>query len=276
MKNYKNRIGVIIAIISIIALAYFGKEGYLVAKSYEKLTYMQSQQMDSEHIAQSKVDELLNLFSLGLIENEHANKIAKLSKQRQIYKDNSIKNIRYFALVALIIVLLYFLIGIREYTIVVSIAALIALLNGLIAPILMVIVKKQVDYVGDVVLSFESKSIAGSIEKLYNNGDLVVASVILLFSVLIPTAKTLSILTISIFKNSSIASKMVKFFKILGKWSMIDVFVVAIFLVYLTSRGSGVSKAEIEIGLYFFLIYVLLSIISSFGADNMLHQKIKQ
>ena len=273
MKNYKNKIGIIVAIVSIMALAYLGKEGYLVAKSYENLTYEQSRQMDSEHITESKVDEILNLFSLGLIENEHANKIDKLSKQRQIDKDNSIKYIRYFALIALIIVLLYFLLGIRGYTIVVSVAALIALLNGLIAPILMVIVKKQVDYVGDVVLSFESKSIAGSIEKLYNNGDLVVASVILLFSVLIPTAKTLSILIVSIFKNSPMASKMVKFFKILGKWSMIDVFVVAIFLVYLTSRGSGVSKAEIEIGLYFFLIYVLLSIIASFSVDKMLQQK---
>jgi len=139
----------------------------------------------------------------------------------------------------------------------------------------MVIVQKKIDYVGDVVLSFESKSIIGSIEKLYNNGDWVVASVILLFSVLIPMAKTLSILIVSIFKNSPIASKMVKFFKALGKWSMMDVFVVAIFLVYLTSRGSDVSKAEIEIGLYFFLIYVLLSIIASFSADKMLHQKTK-
>ena len=275
MKNYKNKIGIIIAIISIIALAYLGKEGYLAAKTYEQLTYEQSQQMDSDHIAQGKVDEMLNLFTMGLIADEHANKIEKLSKQRKIYKDKSITYIRYFALVSLVVILLYFMLGIRGYTIAVSAAALIALVNGLITPILMVIVQKKIDYVGDVVLSFESKSIIGSIEKLYNNGDWVVASVILLFSVLIPMAKTLSILTVSIFKNSPIASKMVKFFKALGKWSMMDVFVVAIFLVYLTSKGSDVSKAEIEIGLYFFLIYVLLSIIASFSADKMLHLKTK-
>ena len=34
---------------------------------------------------------------------------------------------------------------------------------------------------------------------------------------------------------------------------MVDVFVVAVFLVYLTANKGDVSRAEVEVGLYFFL-----------------------
>jgi len=123
------------------------------------------------------------------------------------------------------------------------------------------------------LLSFESKGILGSISKLYGQGSIVVASIILLFSVLLPFAKTLAMLFISIFEFSPFAVSVVRFFKHLGKWSMIDVFVVAIFLVYLTSNDSDVSHAEVEIGLYFFVVYVLLSIVTSLSADKLLHDK---
>jgi len=56
---------------------------------------------------------------------------------------------------------------------------------------------------------------------------------------------------------------------------MIDVFVVAILLVYLTGGSSDTSRAETEIGLYFFLIYVILSMVASLSADKMLHKPYK-
>jgi uncharacterized paraquat-inducible protein A len=69
------------------------------------------------------------------------------------------------------------------------------------------------------------------------------------------------------------AHGIVKFFKIIGKWSMVDVFVVATFLVYLTLNKGDVSRAEVEVGLYFFLAYVLVSMLVSLSADRMLHLK---
>jgi uncharacterized paraquat-inducible protein A len=58
----------------------------------------------------------------------------------------------------------------------------------------------------------------------------------------------------------------------IGKWSMVDVFVVATFLVYLTANKGDVSRAEVEVGLYFFLAYVIVSMLVSLSADRMLHQ----
>jgi len=100
----------------------------------------------------------------------------------------------------------------------------------------------------------------------------VVALVILIFSVLIPVLKVLSLLFISLFMESQFAHNIVKFFKMIGKWSMVDVFVVAVFLVYLTANKGDVSRAQVEVGLYFFLAYVIVSMLVSLSADKMLHQ----
>jgi len=150
---------------------------------------------------------------------------------------------------------------------------MMTLILGLVTPILMVTIHKEVEYIGDIVLSFESKGVMGSIAKLWESDEVVVALVILLFSVLIPVLKVLSLLFISIFVESKFAMSIVKFFKIIGKWSMVDVFVVAVFLVYLTSNNADVSRAEIEVGLYFFLAYVIVSMLVSLSADKMLHGK---
>ena len=53
---------------------------------------------------------------------------------------------------------------------------------------------------------------------------------------------------------------------------MLDVFIVAILLVYLTGDGSGVSHAEIQVGIYFFLAYVIVSMLVSLSADKMLEK----
>ena len=269
----KKTIAFLIALVTLIAMAYMGKQGYLAAKQYEQKTYEMTQQMDAGTLAEYQLKELANLFTLGLVKNDTKEKMLSMEKERQALNAHSRSYALYFAIGALMILLLYFLLSLQGFTIVVSIAALLALINGLITPILMIVIHKEVEYLGDVVLSFESKGILGSIAKLYANGSLVVAGVILLFSVIIPALKTLSLLFVATFEHSPFAAKVVRFFKHLGKWSMIDVFVVAILLVYLTGGSSETSRSEVEIGLYFFLIYVLLSMVASLSADKMLHEK---
>ncbi len=269
----KKTIAILIAIMTLITMAYMGKQGYLSAKQYEQTTALLSQQMDAGTLAELQLKEWASLLTLGLVKNDLKEKMQQLEVKRQTYNARSKTYALYFAIGALVILMLYFLLSLQGFTIVVSIAALLALINGLITPILMMIIHKQVDYLGDVVLSFESKAILGSIAKLYANGSLVVAGVILLFSVIVPLLKTTALLFVATFEHSPFAAKVVRFFKHLGKWSMLDVFVVAILLVYLTGGSSETSRSEVEIGLYFFLIYVILSMVASLSADKMLHTK---
>ncbi len=266
----KKTIAMLIATITLITMAYIGKQGYLSAKKYEQKTYQISQMMHAGALAELQLKELASLFTLGLVKNDTKEKMLSLQKDRHSLDRLSKRYALYFASGAGVILLLYFLLSLRGFTIVVSLAALLALINGLITPILLVVIHKKVEYLGDVVLSFESKGIIGSVLKLYNEHSYVVAGVILLFSIVIPFIKTFSMLFVAAFENSKFAARIVGFFKHLGKWSMIDVFVVAILLVYLTGGNSDTSKTEVEIGLYFFLIYVILSMIGSLAADKML------
>jgi len=53
---------------------------------------------------------------------------------------------------------------------------------------------------------------------------------------------------------------------------MADVFVVSTFLVYLSASKGDMSRAEIQVGIYFFLAYVIISILASLSADKMLQE----
>lgn len=257
----------------LLGMIFFGNKAYNSAINYEETTtiLVQSQTLDAkkERIKQS-------LAGLIGVKSQPAIKIdrEKFRKNQELFKANAISNtVKFMSLfVILLIVAIYH--SMRTFTFFGSLGAMVTLILGLIAPILMVTIHKEVEYIGDIVLSFESKGVIGSIVKLFDSGDIVVAIVIALFSVVVPVLKVLSLLFISLFMKSQFATKVVKFFKMIGKWSMVDVFVVAVFLVYLTANKGDISKAEIEVGLYFFLAYVIVSMLVSISATKLpyLHQ----
>jgi len=253
-------------------MVFFGYNAYTQAKAYEKATSVMVSQMSAKNLAEFQLKEFAETFSLGLYKNDKKNNLKKLRVMGEEYKKRSQEYALYFMLLLLGILGSYFLLSLRAFTFFGSLASMVALVFGLITPIMMVTIHKEVEYLGDMVLSFESKGVIGSIAKLFESGDVVVAIVILLFSVLIPGVKTLSLLFVSIFIESKFAHGIVKFFKMIGKWSMVDVFVVATFLVYLTVDKGDVSRAEVEVGLYFFLAYVIVSMLVSLSADRMLHR----
>ena len=262
--------GLLILILS--TMVFLGYSAYTQAKSYEKTTSALVSQMSAKKLAEFQLQELAETFSLGLYKNEKKKHLEQLRVLGEDHKKKSQKYTLYFMLLLLGILGSYFLLSLRAFTFFGSLASLVTLVFGLIAPIMMVTIHKDIEYLGDVVLSFESKGVIGSITKLLENGDVVVAIVILLFSVLIPTVKILSLLFVSVFMESKFAHGIVTFFKMIGKWSMVDVFVVATFLVYLTVDKGDVSRAEVEVGLYFFLAYVIVSMLVSLSADRMLHR----
>ena len=254
-------------------MIFFSYKSYVHAKIYEETTAVLVHQMDAKKLAAFKLHELAEKFSFGFYTNDKKETIEILKSSGKLHKNQSQKYMLYAIVMLFAILGSYFLLSLRAFTFFGAVSAMVLLIFGLITPIMMVTIHKEVEYLGDVVLSFESKAIIGSIVKLYNHGDIVVALVILLFSVLIPLVKTFSLAFVSVFMKSTFAHGMVKFFKAIGKWSMVDVFVVATFLVYLTVDKGDVSRAQVEVGLYFFLAYVIVSMLVSLSADKMLHQQ---
>ena len=260
----------LIAIVLLTAMAYFGLITYQHAKSYEVTTSQIAAACDANGLASGKIDALTSIISFGLVKNESKILLQKLREQQKLSKEKSTEYLYYFMETLAFVLLFIFNCTLRGAALTLSFATFISLIYGLINPILMVTIHKQVEYLGDVILSFESKGIIGSINKLFETGETAVAITILLFSVLLPLLKSLTLTSTLLFHKHPWSRHLVDFFKHIGKWSMIDVFVVATFLVYLTSNGGGISQAEIQVGLYFFLVYVILSMVTAIQTQKVL------
>jgi len=259
-------------VLLLLLMLYFGIKSYTFAIEYEAQTTELVSHQGAEEQASRQLSKLAKSI-LGDFYNDKNKVMVDTIRAQQDYAMHEAKQYMYYFMATLAVLLLaYFFISLRSFTIFGALGAMITLTFGLITPILMVTIHKEVEYLGDIVLSFESKGVVGSIIKLWDGGDIIVALVILLFSVIVPIVKILSLLFVSIFVESKFAHSIVKFFKMIGKWSMVDVFVVAVFLVYLTANKGDVSRAEVEVGLYFFLAYVIVSMLVSLSADRMLHK----
>ena len=262
-----------ISLLLLSTLVYFGFITYEYSKIYKENTSKIAKSCDANSLASERIDELTSIISLGLVKNESKVILEKLKEEQQQSKKMAELNLYNFMGTLFLTLLFTFACSLRGGAMLLSFATFISLIYGLLNPILMVTIHKQVDYLGDVILSFESKGIIGSILKLYNSGELAVAFTILLFSILLPAIKSLTLTFMLIFYEHPWNQKMVAFFKQIGKWSMIDVFVVATFLVYFTSNTGGISEAEIQVGLYFFLTYVILSMITALQTQKVLDKK---
>ncbi len=275
----KKVIDITIALFALSLLLYFSYSSYTTAKELEQINreYYEAQ-TDIGDLLKRRFDSLLTAISFGAFESNDrkAKNIEKLKAQILILKERNKDATIALGIAAFGIILTYFILSRDIYALLLGFASLITLLFGIFTPILMIVIHKSVDYLGDIVLSFESKTIFATIMHLYRDGNYPVAIAILLFSIIVPFVKTVSMIAVVLWKRFHIAAKLVNFFKHLGKWSMLDVFVVALLLVYLSAGSSENSYSQIESGLYIFLIYVIFSIITSIAVEGVIQNKMKE
>ncbi len=141
--------------------------------------------------------------------------------------------------------------------------SLVFLLIGLTAPILTVAVQGEVPVLGPVVLSHEVKGILALVWKLLVGGSAPLGALLFLFSVLTPVAKlALSFLALGPVPDRW-RRRALQLLHHLGKWSMTDVFVVAVLVAFLGLSPQRTTDAAVGIGLYFFAGYGLLSLVAT-------------
>lgn len=138
------------------------------------------------------------------------------------------------------------------------------LIKDLIDPII-----DGVEVSGTIPAFNKTNSILGTASELFNNNHVPVAALILLFSVGIPALKALLILAAHLPVKNAIKTKLLWISAVTSKWSMADVFVVAIFVAYLAANGIRESRALVDFnsdlgpGFYYFLGYCIVSIIAT-------------
>jgi len=119
---------------------------------------------------------------------------------------------------------------------------------------------------GDMIFYYQSKSVLELVQTLLAQKNWVVGISILAFSILIPLMKLLFTSVLLFGRGLSENKLMTYFVRYAGKWSMADVFVVAVFLAFLAFSNMQVgitTESNVLLGLYFFLGYCVLSIWSS-------------
>jgi Paraquat-inducible protein A len=128
--------------------------------------------------------------------------------------------------------------------------ALIVLVAGLTSPMIEIDARiKEMSFLlmgekiafHDQVIFFQSKSIVDVVNVLIKTGkwdSIIVGILILVFSILFPLAKLISSKVYMLGNSSWRNNKLIKFFTFKsGKWSMADVYVVAIFMAYIGFKG---------------------------------------
>jgi len=128
---------------------------------------------------------------------------------------------------------------------------------------------ERIEVSGQIPAYEKTRSIVGTIEELIGAGHWLVAFLVALFSVLIPLTKggLLALTALRPHWPMSMAGK--RLGDLISRWSMADVFVVAVIVAYLAAgatRDMGeifTLDARFGPGFYCFLAYCLLSIAAS-------------
>lgn len=166
-----------------------------------------------------------------------------------------------------------------------TVAALIAIIPGLSQPMFAVDVtgtlSSQFGRMSTPILD-QTRSILGTIAELFHQQRWIPAVLILLFSVVFPIVKGIMVIFSLLTPNDGLRLRLYRIISAIGKWSMADVFVVAIFLCYLSTTGDSQRQmhtlkvfgmvipievvtmvtSDVGLGFWCFLGYCLLSLIA--------------
>ena len=114
----------------------------------------------------------------------------------------------------------------------------------------------------------EVYSLFGAVQLMWGYKIYVIAVLIVGFSIIFPFVKLIFLFLICfVFKNAKTRFRTITIIEALAKWSMLDVFVVCILLV-MTNNQVFVSS-EPEVGVYYFLLAIFISIICSILVDYL-------
>jgi uncharacterized paraquat-inducible protein A len=128
--------------------------------------------------------------------------------------------------------------------------------------------------VGEFEVYRQTRSILGAVRNLYDVGSWIPATLILLFSVVVPFTKALLVLLATFMRDVAGRQRVLDFVAAIAKWSMADVFAVALFITFLAAQATQTVPGQTGSapllafdayfgpGFYWFAAYCLFSLAS--------------
>ena len=261
----------LVSMILILLLGFVSFQAYSHSVLYDEEMTRQAEDNKAKKYMDEPIEDMV-YRGFGKIRSfVFKNEEIKMTKQRsiQVAKENKKMMDRYVVYYFVFVVLLlftYFFHVDEVFIFTIITASLISWFVGILAPIMTIEVFKDLPLVGHTIFKYESKSIWATIKTLWDIDRYFIAVMVGLFSVVIPVIKTFAVY-VSIFYKKSL-----KIMNFIGKWSMADVFIVALLLANLTLNTDEYTDAEMQMALYFFAMYVIFSIIATYVAHRHVAQ----
>lgn len=134
------------------------------------------------------------------------------------------------------------------------------LIPGLLYPILEIKIGAELPMLGELVIYERTQNILETTKTLYENNNEAAAILIIFFSVIVPFIKAIIVCIVLFLKNIKQRRWLYMFVNAIGKWSMADVFVVGVFIAYLTTKNNDNIIADLKTGFYYFSGYCIVSL----------------
>ncbi|TGE83596.1 paraquat-inducible membrane protein A [Pseudoalteromonas sp. KS88] len=122
---------------------------------------------------------------------------------------------------------------------------------------------------GEISAYQKTRSIWGTVNELADNKNYLVAVLVAFFSIVIPTLKLLMQLLYMFLPVNKFKHMLGRVIQCVTKWSMVDVFVIALIVAYLAGNADGQMgelinmRAELGAGFWYFTGYCLFAITAS-------------
>ncbi len=159
----------------------------------------------------------------------------------------------------------------KKWGLLITLLSFCLLIPGIYLPMLSI--NASVSVMGiEFELLNETRSILETVGTLYDKQYVLVASLILFFSIVIPVLKGV-LLAISYWLGPTLSGAIQRSINLISKWSMADVFVVGIFVAFLSAQATGHFQAALHSGFYFFVAYCLSSLLALQLIQNELYVK---
>lgn len=266
MINKNNSLQILYLLVVVSFCAYLAYESYGQSLAYEHRIGEVSDKLSMSDNFKSQSKRVLETITFSWYSG-YTEDLEMLEDLQEKANSHDLLAYKYTKLFIATMVLMFLIHGFLKSKI--SLFALImvtviALVTGWFAPILAIVAYQDIPVIGQSVFQFESKSIVSALQKLYHSGQVVIAAIIFLFTIVTPVFKSLMMWVVLFSQNLHFSQKSIRVLKTIGKWSMLDVFVIAILVTYFTTKSGGATDATLQIGVYYFVSYVIASMLLTY------------
>ncbi len=246
--------------------AYLAYESWGQSVAYEHRISELSDKLSMTDNFKSKSKKLLEVITFNWYSGyeEELEALNAVKAQAERHDQLSAKYTKLFVATLVLMFLIHVFLQSKISLLALLSVTIMALVTGWFAPILAIVAYQDVPMLGQTVFQFESKSIVSALQKLYESGQTVIALVIFLFTILTPVLKSIMLLVVLFSQNLHFSHRSIQVLKAIGKWSMLDVFVIAILVTYFTTKSGGATDATLQIGVFYFVAYVIASMILTY------------